>query len=101
MAPNDAVSNDEGEFDTVWDARGIWKGGLSMLPDVDEREALAATMIEEQAMVVVEFTLGTWKWERGANMGGRLDLLSIGLVEEANIGIDFGSPRKKRKITTL
>jgi hypothetical protein len=71
------------------------------LPDVDEREVLPATMIEEEVKVVVELSLGTWKWERGANMGGRLDLLSIGLVEEVNIGIDFGSPRKKRKTMTL
>jgi len=99
VAPKDAVANDEGEFDAVWDARGVWKPGLA-LPDVDEREALPVTMIEEEAKIVVELTLGTWKWERGANMGGRLELLSIGLLEEANIGLDFGSPRKKRKTTT-
>jgi len=98
VAPKDAVTNDDGEFDAVWDAQSVSKGGMP-LPDVDEREPLPVTMIEEEAKIVVELTVGTWKWERGTNKGGRLDLLSIGLLEEANIGVDFGSPRKKRKTT--
>ena len=67
---------------------------------MEEREPLPVTMIEEEVNVVIEFTIGTWKWERGSNVGGRLDLLSIGLVQEANVGIDFASPKKKRKMST-
>jgi hypothetical protein len=99
VAPKDVVANDNGEFDAVWDARGVWKSGEA-LPDVEERELLPVTMIEEEGNVVVELAVATWKWERGSNMGGRLDLLSIGLVQEANVGIDFASPKKKRKTST-
>jgi hypothetical protein len=68
---------------------------------VEERELLPVMMIEKEVNVVVEFAVVTWKWERGSNMGRRLDLLSIGLVQEENVGIDFASPKKKRKTSTL
>jgi hypothetical protein len=99
VAPKDVIPNDDGEFDAAWDARGVWKIGQA-LPDVDKREPISATSIEEDAKVVIECAVGTWKWEGGQNLGGRLDLLSIGLVEDANIGVEFTSPKKKRKMLT-
>jgi hypothetical protein len=63
---------------------------------MEEREPLPVTIIEKEVNVVVEFAVCTWKWEQGSNMGDRLDLLSIGLVQEANVDIDFASRKKER-----
>jgi hypothetical protein len=64
--------------------------GRSIFSNVEEREPLSVTMIEGEANVVVEYIVyGNGRWG-----------LSIGLMQEVNVGIDFASPKKKEKTST-
>ena len=76
------------EFDGVWDARG------NRDVDINHRYVLPASEICEGTKVLVEAQIFTWEVQRVGSRGGSLKLLSIGLLEKANAGFSFSTPRR-------
>ena len=86
-------------FQDVWDGRDI-----DDLSDIDRRLGLGIDDVEEGDQVMIEYTIAPYSGRKGKGTdvgfdpGCTLKLLSIGVLDKQRKGLNFESPRKRRRV---